>query len=92
MARKIAALADAAGIAIVPGTSAPTGVGMAAARTFIATCPRLSGGAHGSPSDILVQDIVTDPIPPDSTFVDIPDSPGLGIELDEAIIKKYRVD
>lgn len=91
-ARKIAAVAEAAGIAIVPGTSAPTGVGMAAAQAFIATCPHLSGGAHGSPSDVLVEDIVTRPIPPDSTFVDISDAPGLGVELDEKIVKKYRVD
>src|SRR5262245_17815295 len=91
-ARRIAAVAEAAGLAIVPGTSAPTGVGMAAAQAFIATCPHLSGGAHGSPSDVLVEDVVTTPIPPDSTWVDIPDRPGLGIELDEKIVKKYRVD
>lgn len=90
-ARKIAAVAEAAGVMIVPGTSAPTGVGMAAAQAFIATCPRLSGGAHGSPSDTLVEDIVTKPIPPDSTFVAVPTGPGLGVELDERIVNKYRV-
>jgi len=92
MARQIAAVAEAAGVAIVPGTSAPTGVGMAVARTFIATCSHLSGGAHGSPSDVLVEDIVKNPIPAGSTYVDIPDAPGLGIELDEKIVKKYRTD
>jgi len=91
-AREIAAVAAAAGIAIVPGTSAPTGVGMAAAQAFIAACPHLSGGAHGSPSDVLVEDIVTRPIPPDSTIVHISDAPGLGIELDEKIVRKYRTD
>ena len=91
-ARKIAAIAEAAGVAIVPGTSAPTGVGMAAAHAFIAACRHLSGGAHGSPSDVLVEDIVTRPIPPDSTFIDISDAPGLGVELDERIVNKYRVD
>jgi L-alanine-DL-glutamate epimerase-like enolase superfamily enzyme len=92
MARNMAALAQAAGMAIVPGTSAPTGVGMAAAQTFIAICPSLSGGAHGSPCDVLVEDIVTEPIPPDSTYVRLPDRPGLGIELDNEIVKKYRAD
>jgi L-alanine-DL-glutamate epimerase-like enolase superfamily enzyme len=91
-AREIAAVAAAAGIAIVPGTSAPTGVGMAAAQAFIAACPHLSGGTHGSPSDVLVEDIVTRPIPPDSTIVHISDAPGLGIELDEKIVRKYRTD
>jgi L-alanine-DL-glutamate epimerase-like enolase superfamily enzyme len=92
MARRILSVADAAGVSIVPGTSAPTGVGMAAAQAFIAICPRLSGGAHGSPSDILVEDIVEDPIPPESTYVRIAQKPGLGIELNERVVRKYRVD
>lgn len=90
-ARRIAAVAEAAGIAIVPGTSAPTGLGMAAAHAFIATCPELSGGAHGSPLDILVEDIVMDPVPRGSTVVKIARGPGLGVELDERAIAKYRV-
>ena len=90
-ARRIAAVAEAAGIAVVPGTSAPTGVGMQAARAFIAATPELSGGAHGSPLDILVEDIVVDPIPADSVVVPIEDRPGLGIELDEQAIERYRV-
>jgi L-alanine-DL-glutamate epimerase-like enolase superfamily enzyme len=65
---------------------------MAAAQAFIAICPRLSGGAHGSPSDILVEDIVEDPIPPESTYVRIAQKPGLGIELNERVVRKYRVD
>lgn len=90
--KKIAAIAEAAGIAIVPGTSSPTGVGAAAAQAFIASCPRLSGGTHGSPLDTLVEDIITKPVPPDSTIVYIPTGPGLGVELDDAMIKKYRAD
>jgi L-alanine-DL-glutamate epimerase-like enolase superfamily enzyme len=88
---KILAIARAAGLSIVPGTSAPTGVGMGAAHAFIAICPELSGGAHGSPSDILVEDIVMHPVPAGSTYVEISTRPGLGIELDEAVIGKYRV-
>lgn len=90
-ARKIVAVAEAAGVAIIPGTSAPTGIGMAAAQTFIAICPELSGGAHGSPSDILVEDVVADPIPAGSTYVRIGDKPGLGIELNKQVVAKYRV-
>jgi L-alanine-DL-glutamate epimerase-like enolase superfamily enzyme len=90
--RKIAAIAEGAGIAIVPGTSSPTGVGAAAAHAFIASCTRLSGGTHGSPLDTLVEDVITNPVPPDSTIVHIQAGVGLGVELDEAIIKKYRVD
>lgn len=90
-ARELMWMARAAGLQIVPGTSAPSGVGMAAAHAFVAICPHLSGGAHGSPSDILVTDIVKDPIPAESTYLEISDRPGLGIELDEAVIERYRV-
>ena len=65
-------------------------VGMAAAQAFIASCPVLSGGAHGSPLDIMVEDTVTDPIPRDSTVVHVRTGAGLGIELDEAVIDRYR--
>lgn len=91
MARRLAAVAEAAGIAIVPGTSAPTGLGMAAAQAFIAVTREISGGAHGSPLDILVDDIVANPIPPASTYIDIPDRVGLGIELDDETVARYRV-
>ena len=62
-----------------------------AARAFIAATPELSGGAHGSPLDILVEDIVENPIPADSVVVTIEDRPGLGIVLDETAIERYRV-
>jgi L-alanine-DL-glutamate epimerase-like enolase superfamily enzyme len=65
-------------------------VGMAAAQAFIASCPVLSGGAHGSPLDILVEDIVTEPIPNDSTTVHVRTQAGLGIELNEGVVDKYR--
>jgi L-Ala-D/L-Glu epimerase len=88
--RKIVAVAEAAGIAVVPGTSAPSGVGIAASGHFIAAYPHLSGGAHGSPLDTLVEDVVKTPIPADSVTVTVPDTPGLGIELDERAVEKYR--
>jgi len=91
-ARKLLWVAEAAGMQIVPGTSAPTGVGMAAAHAFIAICPHLSGGAHGSPSDILVEDIVEEPIPAGSTYLEISDRPGLGIELNQEVVKRYRAN
>jgi len=91
MARKLLSVAEAAGLSIVPGTSAPSGVGMAAAHTFIAICPHLSGGAHGSPSDILVEDIVKKPIPAGSTYLEISDEPGFGIELNMDVVDRCRV-
>lgn len=92
MARRIVAIAEAGGLSIVPGTSAPSGVGMAAAQAFICASRELSGGAHGSPLDILVDDVITEPIPADSTRVHARTGVGLGIALDEAKIAKYRAD
>ena len=91
-ARKLLWLAEAAGVQIVPGTSAPSGVGIAVAQAFIAICPKLSGGSHGSPSDILVEDIVEDQVPAGATYIEISDRPGLGIELNEEVIARHRVD
>ena len=63
---------------------------VAAAHAFIAICPHLSGGAHGSPSDILVEDIVEEPVPAGATYIKISDRPGLGIELNETVVDRYR--
>lgn len=92
IAKKIAAVAEAAGLGIVPGSSAPSGVGIGAVRTFMATCTNLAGGTHGSPSDTLIEDIVKNPIPLDATTVQIPSEPGLGIALDEEKLHKYRAN
>lgn len=50
-----------------------------------------SSGAHGSPLDILVEDIVKEPIPADSMVTSIADEIGLGFELDEDVVDPYRV-
>ena len=76
---------------IIPGCLAPTGVGMAAVHAFMASSRKLDRGVHGSPLDILVDDIVKQPIPQHSPVVTFSDGPGFGFELDEDKIEKYRV-
>jgi len=39
----------------------------------------------------LADDIVTQPIPPDTTWVEIGDAPGLGVTLDEAKVAEFAV-
>jgi L-Ala-D/L-Glu epimerase len=90
-ARRLAALAEAAGLLIVPGTNVPTGVGMGAVHAFLAATRHVHRGIHGSPLDALADDVVRAPIPPDTTWVEIGDRPGLGFELDEAKVARYRV-
>jgi L-alanine-DL-glutamate epimerase-like enolase superfamily enzyme len=90
-ARRLAALAEAAGLLIVPGTNVPTGVGMGAVHAFVASTRAVHRGIHGSPLDALAGDVVRTPIPPDTTWVEIGDGPGLGVELDPAQVERYRI-
>jgi L-alanine-DL-glutamate epimerase-like enolase superfamily enzyme len=89
-AKKLRTIAEAADMVIIPGTSAATGLGIGAAQAFIASTRHIYPGMHGSPVDILVEDIVLDPIPANSTRVKISHRPGLGVELNETVVNKYR--
>jgi L-alanine-DL-glutamate epimerase-like enolase superfamily enzyme len=44
-----------------------------------------------SPLDALADDIVARPIPPDTTWVEIGDAPGLGVALDETKGAEFSV-
>jgi len=90
-AKRIEFVASAAGMFIIAGTMVPTGVGMGAVHTFLASLRHVHRGIHGSPLDLLADDIVKDPIPEGSPTVEISDKPGLGFELDEEKVAKYRV-
>ena len=91
-AKKLSALAEAAGLDIIPGTSAPTGLGIAGVQAFIASLGKMARGTHGSPLDIIEEDIILNPIPRNSTKIKIPRNAGLGVELNEKILKRYRAD
>lgn len=89
--KKIEHVAEAAGMFVIPGVATPTGVGMAAVHTFTASCRNPARGIHGSPLDVLADDIVKDPIPQHSAWVHFSDRPGLGFELDEDKVEQYLV-
>jgi L-alanine-DL-glutamate epimerase-like enolase superfamily enzyme len=89
--KRLAALAEAAGMLIVPGTNLPTGVGMGAVHAFLASTREVHRGVHGSPLDAFMDDIVVEPIPPGKTWIEIRDGPGLGFALDERKVAQYRV-
>ena len=89
--KRIQHVAEAAGIGIIPGVLAPTGVGMGAVHAFMASSRKLDRGVHGSPLDILSDDIVKEPIPQHSPWVHFPQGVGLGFELDDAKVEKFRV-
>jgi L-alanine-DL-glutamate epimerase-like enolase superfamily enzyme len=93
-ARKIAALAEAAGLVCTVGSNLELGIGSAAmAHLALAT----SGiGAEEYPCDILTpfyyeDDIVAEPIAIEGGRARPNDRPGLGVDLDDAKVERYRV-
>src|ERR1041384_7152381 len=93
-ARKIAAVAEAAGLTCTVGSNLELGVASAAMAHLATATPGV--GAEEFPCDILgplgyEQDVLTEPIEVRDGAVRAPDKPGLGVELDEAKVARYRV-
>jgi L-alanine-DL-glutamate epimerase-like enolase superfamily enzyme len=93
-ARKIAAIADAAGIPLYAGGQVATSVGAATAAHFYAAVPHLLGGDfQAGPGGWLASDIVRDPLVIREGHALIPeDGPGIGVELDEDMLREVRVN
>lgn len=103
-AKKVAAVAEAAGLPCNLNGSAESGVGNAAnlhlvASTQIINLPcvlSITAPAEKAPTDVAchfyTDDIVTEPFQYKDGCLIVPDKPGLGVELDEKKLQKYRVD
>jgi len=95
IAKKIAAIAEASGKWCIPHT---WGVGMIMAADLqligsLPDCPYLEYPLEPPGWTVEARDsILKDPLEIDSNgYVNIPKGPGLGVELDEEALKKYRV-
>ncbi len=94
-ARKIAAIAQAAGITCTVGSNLELGVGAAA---MIHLAMSTSGiDAETYPCDILTpfyydESLLMEPLDIGAGYARPPEKPGLGVELDEKVVRKYRVD
>ena len=94
-ARKVAAVAEAAGLTCTVGSNLELGVASAAMAHVAAACPGI--GAEEFPCDILgplayEHDLLAGaPFDFRGGSVKAPDGPGLGIALDEEMLAKYRV-
>ena len=84
----------AAGLGINPGNHPSTSVATASVAHLCAAWPTpvMAGVFAVGVSGALATDIVENPIVPVDGEVPIPDGPGLGVTLDEAEIKRLRVD
>lgn len=93
-ARKVAALAEAAGLTCTVGSNLELGIASAAMAHLAAACPGI--GAEEFPCDILgplayEHTLLAEPLDLANGSVRPPGGPGLGVELDEAMLAKYRV-
>ena len=88
--RKIYDLAEMNGVQLVPhGFS--TGILLAATVQFLASCEHGTLMEYSQSTSPLFNDLVKNLIPFENGYVTVPDTIGLGVELDEDLIEKYRM-
>jgi muconate cycloisomerase len=93
-ARKIAALAEAAGLTCTVGSNLELGVASAAMAHLAAASPGI--GAEEFPCDILgplayEYDLLAESLEFRDGAVRVPSRPGLGVDLDEEMLARFRV-
>lgn len=92
---EIAHVARAAGIACALGSNLELGIGTAAMLHLAAALPEILSERY--PADAIgplyhEADLLTQPLALGPEFARVPHGPGLGVELDEAQISRWRVD
>jgi L-alanine-DL-glutamate epimerase-like enolase superfamily enzyme len=90
-ARDIATMASMAGVGVCIGSMPELGIGTAAQAHLAVSLPTLD-----HPSDVTgylyqADDVVTTPPPIADGYALVPPGPGLGVELDEEKLERYRV-
>lgn len=91
-AKRVQAIADAAGIGLYGGTMLEAGVGTVASAHVFATFPNLTWGTELFGPLLLAEEILAEPLHYDAFALQIPDGPGLGVALDEDKIAFLRRD
>ncbi|MFO0801727.1 MAG: mandelate racemase/muconate lactonizing enzyme family protein [Gemmataceae bacterium] len=91
---EIIAVAKAAGLRCTIGSNLELGIGTAAMLHIAAAYPEVDTDAF--PADTIGPfyhdaDLITQPLDLGPPYAKVPDGPGLGVELDETQLKKYRV-
>ncbi|WP_245291150.1 muconate/chloromuconate family cycloisomerase [Methylobacterium aquaticum] len=87
--RKVAAVAEAAGIGLYGGCLLESSVGAAAHLQVFSTFRDLAWGCEHFGPQILREDLVREPLHFADFHVHIPSGPGLGVLLDEGQIDKF---
>ena len=88
--KAVAAIADAAGLPCYLGCMIETGIGTAAYAHFGASTPAVTLGCELFGPLLLVEDVVKEPIRYERGEIVVPRGPGLGVELDEAQVRRFQ--
>jgi muconate cycloisomerase len=91
-ASRVAAIADAAGIGLYGGTMLEGAVATIASAHLFATFPALEWGTELFGPLLLSEEILTRPLDYSEFSLAVPSGPGLGIELDEDRLERFRRD
>lgn len=84
-------IADSAGMGLSIGSEHPAGPGTAALRHFCSAVALVGDPiGYGAPLERFDGDIITEDLTVDNGYVSPPHGPGLGVELDEARLEKYK--
>lgn len=86
--RKVAAVAEAAGIGLYGGCLLESSVGAAAHLQVFSTFRELAWGCEHFGPQILKEDLVTEPLRFSDFHVHLPTGPGIGVTLDEAQLRR----
>jgi L-alanine-DL-glutamate epimerase-like enolase superfamily enzyme len=92
LGRKFLEVAWAFNLPVTMGSGHPLGVGTAALHHFAAAMEWVRPPiGYGSPLERFPKDIVTEPALIKNGEVTVSDKPGLAMELDEVMMRKYAV-
>ena len=87
--KRVAAIAEAGGIALYGGCLLESSVGAAAHLQVFSTFRELAWGCEHFGPQILTGDLVTEPLRFSDFHVHLPAGPGLGVTLDPAAMRRY---
>ena len=87
--RKVAAVAEAAGIGLYGGCLLESSVGAAAHLQVFSTFRELAWGCEHFGPQILTEEFVTEPLRFADFHVHLPSGPGIGVTLDPAKLRRY---
>lgn len=87
--RAVADVAEAAGVQLYGGCLLESSVGAAAHLHVFSTFRELHWGCEHFGPQILVADLVTTPLRFADFHVHLPEGPGLGVELDQAALRRF---